>query len=154
MLSISDALRDVQRQFVVTLPSRIAALHTQYQKLNLSSWQTAEVRILPHQLHSLIGSAGTFGMQSLSAAVRQLEIRLKTMVDVEGDPGQAEYLSRVLRDIARSQHEKWDGSGYHNGLSGEQIPVAGRIAALANVFDALTSERPCKKAWAIEEAWS
>ncbi len=61
-------------------------------------------------------------------------------------------LMRMARDIARSHHEKWDGSGYPNGLSGEQIPVAGRIAALADVFDALTSERPYKKAWAIEEA--
>jgi putative two-component system response regulator len=55
-------------------------------------------------------------------------------------------------EIALTHHEKWDGSGYPNGLSGEDIPLTGRIAALADVFDALTSERPYKKAWTVEAA--
>lgn len=59
-------------------------------------------------------------------------------------------LMRMARDIAHTHHEKWDGSGYPNGLSGEDIPMAGRIAALADVFDALTSVRPYKKAWTVE----
>lgn len=59
-------------------------------------------------------------------------------------------LIHMARDIALSHHEKWDGSGYPNGLSGEEIPMAGRIAALADVFDALTSARPYKKAWTVE----
>jgi putative two-component system response regulator len=54
--------------------------------------------------------------------------------------------------IALTHHEKWDGSGYPQGLSGEAIPLAGRIAALADVFDALTSSRPYKKAWTVEAA--
>ena len=54
--------------------------------------------------------------------------------------------------IANSHHEKWDGSGYPNGLAGEAIPLVGRIVAVADVFDALTSERPYKKAWTDEEA--
>ena len=61
-------------------------------------------------------------------------------------------LMRMARDIALSHHEKWDGSGYPNGLSGEDIPIAGRIAALADVFDALTSVRPYKKAWTVTAA--
>lgn len=61
-------------------------------------------------------------------------------------------LMRMARDIALSHHEKWDGSGYPNGLSGEVIPMSGRIAALSDVFDALTSVRPYKKAWPLEEA--
>ncbi len=61
-------------------------------------------------------------------------------------------LMRMAKEIALSHHEKWDGSGYPNGLAGEAIPQSGRIAALADVFDALTSERPYKKAWAIEDA--
>jgi cyclic di-GMP phosphodiesterase len=58
----------------------------------------------------------------------------------------------MAREIAMCHHEKWDGSGYPNGLAGTDIPAAGRIAALADVFDALTSVRPYKKAWPLEEA--
>lgn len=58
----------------------------------------------------------------------------------------------LARTIAITHHEKWDGSGYPNGLSGEDIPLVGRIAAICDVFDALTSWRPYKKAWSVEEA--
>ncbi|MDF1583132.1 MAG: HD domain-containing protein [Methyloprofundus sp.] len=54
--------------------------------------------------------------------------------------------------IALSHHEKWDGSGYPNGLSGTNIHLYGRIVAIVDVFDALTMERPYKKAWSIENA--
>lgn len=54
--------------------------------------------------------------------------------------------------IAQSHHEKFDGSGYPHGLAGEAIPLIGRITAVADVFDALTHERPYKHAWPAEEA--
>ena len=63
--------------------------------------------------------------------------------------------SRVLQagaEIARGHHEKFDGSGYPQGLKGEDIPIFSRIVAVADVFDALTSERPYKKAWDVEAA--
>lgn len=67
--------------------------------------------------------------------------------------GKHDYgLLEMARTIAMTHHEKWNGSGYPNGLAGEQIPLVGRITAIADVFDALTSERPYKKAWPIEEA--
>ncbi len=59
---------------------------------------------------------------------------------------------QLARTIALSHHEKWDGSGYPNGLQGEDIPIEGRIAAICDVFDALTSWRPYKNAWSIDEA--
>lgn len=58
----------------------------------------------------------------------------------------------MARTIALTHHEKWNGKGYPHGISGEAIPLAGRITAVADVFDALTSERPYKKAWPVEEA--
>ncbi|MDN4036765.1 two-component system response regulator [Massilia sp. YIM B02443] len=58
----------------------------------------------------------------------------------------------LARSIALTHHEKYDGSGYPHGLKGEQIPLVGRITAIADVFDALTSERPYKKAWSEGEA--
>ena len=66
--------------------------------------------------------------------------------------GSASPLVELAATIAHTHHEKWDGSGYPRGLSGNDIPIAGRIAAVADVFDALTSERPYKKAWAIQDA--
>lgn len=59
---------------------------------------------------------------------------------------------QLSKSIAMTHHEKWDGSGYPNGLSGEDIPVEGRIVALADVFDALTTKRPYKNAWPVEDA--
>ncbi|MFO7551050.1 MAG: response regulator [Haliea sp.] len=66
--------------------------------------------------------------------------------------GDDSSLMRMAREIALTHHEKWDGSGYPNGLAGEEIPLSGRIAALADVFDALMSDRPYKKAWTVEAA--
>ena len=50
-------------------------------------------------------------------------------------------------DIPYCHHEKWDGTGYPQGLKGEQIPLAARIFAIVDVWDALTSDRPYRKAW-------
>jgi putative two-component system response regulator len=59
---------------------------------------------------------------------------------------------QMAASIAISHHEKFDGSGYLNGLAGEAIPLEGRIVAIADVFDALTSARPYKEAWPIDKA--
>jgi response regulator RpfG family c-di-GMP phosphodiesterase len=58
----------------------------------------------------------------------------------------------LAREIALTHHEWWDGSGYPNGLSGEDIPLSGRIVAAADVFDALTHARPYKPAWPVQQA--
>ncbi|HTF85594.1 MAG TPA: HD domain-containing phosphohydrolase [Cellvibrio sp.] len=61
-------------------------------------------------------------------------------------------LLHMAHDIALTHHERWDGSGYPRGLQGEDIPMVGRIVAVADVFDALTTQRPYKKAWPLNEA--
>jgi len=61
-------------------------------------------------------------------------------------------LLQLSKEIALTHHEKWDGSGYPSGLSGEDIPLSGRIVSVADIFDALTTERPYKKAWSVEDA--
>jgi putative two-component system response regulator len=60
---------------------------------------------------------------------------------------------KTAAEIAYTHHEKFDGSGYPRGLKGEEIPLFGRIVAIADVFDALTSARPYKKAWEFDAAW-
>jgi putative two-component system response regulator len=64
----------------------------------------------------------------------------------------SDKLLSVARTMAQSHHEKWSGKGYPDGLSGEDIPLYARIVAIADVFDALTSERPYKKKWPFEKA--
>jgi putative two-component system response regulator len=63
-------------------------------------------------------------------------------------------LIRTAELIAQNHHEKWDGTGYPNRISGPDIPVEARIVALADVFDALCSERPYKPAWPLEAAYA
>ncbi|MBF0094169.1 MAG: two-component system response regulator [Alphaproteobacteria bacterium] len=65
---------------------------------------------------------------------------------------QASDILRMARDICLSHHEKWDGSGYPRGLRGEDIPLSGRIVAIADVFDALISKRPYKDPWQVDTA--
>ncbi len=65
--------------------------------------------------------------------------------------GHSEVVQLAER-IAGAHHERWDGKGYPQQLAGEQIPLEGRLLAIADVFDALTHERPYKKAWSVAEA--
>ena len=66
--------------------------------------------------------------------------------------GSGSNLLQMAESIAYTHHEKWDGSGYPHGLKGEDIPLEGRIVAICDVFDALTTGRPYKKAWPVEKA--
>ena len=61
------------------------------------------------------------------------------------------YLTPAI-PIPRFHHEKWDGSGYPDGLAGESIPLAARLFTFADVYDALTSNRPYRPAWSHAEA--
>jgi len=74
-----------------------------------------------------------------------------TTIGAELLAGSSSPLLRTAEAIARTHHERWDGTGYPDGLIGEEIPLAGRIAAICDVFDALLTERPYKRAWSLEE---
>jgi putative two-component system response regulator len=75
-----------------------------------------------------------------------------TLIGADILSGSNNELLETARIIALTHHEKWDGSGYPGKLAGKAIPLEGRIAAIVDVFDALTSVRPYKRAWPVEEA--
>ena len=81
---------------------------------------------------------------------KQMKAHAQIGADILSNP--QSQLVALARSIAITHHEKWDGSGYPKGLKQKEIPLEGRIAAIADVFDALTSERPYKKAWSVEDA--
>ena len=66
--------------------------------------------------------------------------------------GSSSDLVQLAAEIALTHHERWDGGGYPQGLAGEDIPLGGRIVAVADVFDALASDRPYKRAWPLDKA--
>ncbi len=79
---------------------------------------------------------------------------MKTHAAIGADllAGSNSPLIQMASVIALTHHEKWDGSGYPRSLAGEDIPLFGRICAVCDVFDALTSERPYKRAWTVDDA--
>ena len=80
------------------------------------------------------------------------QMKTHTVIGARVLDGSTSPLLRMAEEIARTHHERWDGAGYPNGLAGPDIPVSGRVVAVADVFDALTTVRPYKPAWSVEDA--
>jgi putative two-component system response regulator len=85
---------------------------------------------------------------------RHTEYGRDAIAQAEGDIGESTTFLRYARDIAYGHHEKWDGSGYPQGLSGEAIPLSARLMAVADVYDALISTRSYKTPYSHEQAVS
>jgi PAS domain S-box-containing protein len=106
------------------------------------------------QRGALLHDIGKMGVPD-SVLLKRGPLTPKERKEIEQHPMYAfELLSpieflRPALDIPYCHHEKWDGSGYPRGLSGEQIPLAARIFAIVDVFDALTSDRPYRAAWSL-----
>ena len=93
---------------------------------------------------AILRKAGSLDEEEWAIMKRHTEYACRMLEPIE-------YLKEAL-DIPCAHHEKWDGSGYPRGLKGEEIPLAARIFAVADVFDALTSDRPYRSAWSREDA--
>ncbi len=95
---------------------------------------------------SVLRKPGRLTEEEFDEMRRHVQVGAEVLAD-----GRSEIL-RMAYVVALHHHERWDGTGYGQGLSGEAIPLPGRIVAVADVFDALTSERPYKRRWSVDEA--
>ena len=106
-------------------------------------------------MHDLgkLGIADSILLKKGSLTSREYEI-IKGHCQIGGDllKGGNSKLLKIAHTVALTHHEHWDGSGYTMGMPGKKIPLVGRIVAVCDVFDALTTQRPYKEAWEFEEA--
>ncbi|TWU49209.1 HD domain-containing phosphohydrolase [Rubripirellula reticaptiva] len=106
----------------------------------------------PHEFEIMRGHCG-IGRRIINPLSHEESIRLKqhTSVGMQIMSSTTSPVLKLASVIAATHHEKWDGSGYPNGLAGKDIPIEGRIVAVADVFDALSSQRPYKAAFPVDK---
>ena len=116
--------------------------------------QQREILYITAPMHDVgkIGIADSILLKKGKLTAEEFEImKTHTTIGVSILGGKDPVVS-AARDVAGSHHEKWDGTGYPQGLKGGEIPLLARICAIADVFDALTSTRPYKEPWPVEKA--
>jgi putative two-component system response regulator len=119
-------------------------------------WSAPQAEMLRHAsiMHDVgkIGIPDSVLLKPGGLSPEEWEI-VKQHTTIGGDmlAGSANPLVQMAQDIARSHHERWDGSGYPDGLAGEQIPLPARICAIVDVYDALLSKRVYKEAWSLDQ---
>ncbi len=124
------------------------------EKLGLDSRTVENIR-LTAPMHDIgkIGIPDAILLKKGKLSNEEFEIiKTHTIIGAKILDGSNSEILQMAQQIAISHHEKWNGKGYPFQLAGEDIPLVGRIVALADVFDALTSERPYKKAYTLEKS--
>jgi putative two-component system response regulator len=101
---------------------------------------------------SVLFNPSKFNLVEFETMKQHSEYGAKAIEDAIRESEDEDSHLLLARDIAYFHHERWDGSGYPNGLKGEQIPLCARIVALADVYDALTTERRYKRPYTHDEA--
>lgn len=120
-------------------------------------WPQTQIELLTRAapLHDVgkIGIADSILLKPGKLTVEEFDtMKQHTVIGAKILSGSTSPWLRMAEEIALTHHERWDGSGYPLGVEGEAIAITGRIVAIADVFDALTHERPYKKAWTVAEA--
>jgi putative two-component system response regulator len=122
--------------------------------IGLADWQVELIRRAA-PLHDIgkIGIPDSILLKPARLTDSEFEtVKRHTTIGAEILSGSKSSLLRLAERIALTHHERWDGGGYPAALPGQEIPLAGRIVAIADVFDALTHERPYKQAWPVHAA--
>lgn len=133
----------------MALYSKAIAAH-----LGLSA-EEQEILLTAAPMHDIgkVGTPDTILLKDDTLSDPEYEIMKEhTIMGYEILQGSKSKLIQVAAEIALSHHEKYDGTGYPNGLAGDDIPIFARICSVSDVFDALTTERAYKKAWSLEDA--
>jgi HD domain/GAF domain len=162
---LDDARFETLRRLALAGEYRDDGTHQHTDRVARTSFLIAEQLGLPGADAALIRQAAPLhdlGKLSLPDAILMKRTRLTVAEyeEVKRHPatgaailaGSASNVLRLAEEIALTHHEWWDGSGYPAGLKGHEIPLSGRIVALADVFDALTHTRPYKLRWCSDEA--
>jgi putative two-component system response regulator len=151
-----DHIANTQRYLKILLHTTIEAGLWSDQS---SQWEL-DLLVQSSQLHdigkiairdSILKKPGKLTAEEFTEMKQHVVIGVGFIERLEDDKEDSSFL-RYAKVFAAFHHEKWDGSGYPYGLSGENIPLLGRMMAIADVYDALTSERPYKKAFSHDEA--
>jgi putative two-component system response regulator len=125
----------------------------------VSSWDI-ELVLLSAPLHdtgkiaisdTILNKPGKLTFEEFEIMKKHVDFGVQALERIEQTTSESSFL-QYAKTIAGTHHEKWDGSGYPNGLEGSDIPLEGRLMAVADVYDALVSERPYKEAFSREEA--
>jgi putative two-component system response regulator len=120
--------------------------------LGLSGVELIRLAAPLHDIGKIAISDAILGKPAKLTSEEFEQIKTHTTAGAQMLAGSAFALLELAEQIALTHHEKWDGSGYPAGLVGDAIPMAGRIVAVADVFDALTHVRPYKDAWSTADA--
>jgi putative two-component system response regulator len=134
--------------------SRTCELLAQRSGMGAARAQLIRIASPMHDIGKIAVSDEILGKPGKLTEQEWVEMRRHPVIGSEILAGSDSELLRLGGLIALTHHERWDGSGYPNGLAGPSIPIEGRIVAIADVFDALTSERPYKPAFETDHAVS
>jgi putative two-component system response regulator len=150
-LAIAAELRDAGTQRHIYRMSRYCQLLAM--AIGFTKEQ-GELLLTTSPLHDIgkIAIPDSILLKPASLTPQEFEIiKTHTTLGAEMLSGSDSVFLKMAETIALSHHEKWDGKGYPNAIKGEEIPLVGRICAIADVFDALSSARPYKQAWPFEK---
>lgn len=162
---LEEAQAEILGRLALAAEFRDDATQEHTQRVGVMSARLARRMDLPETIVELIRRAAPLHDLGKIAVPDSILLKLGRLTDEEFDTikghtsvgarilsGSRHPLMQLAEQIARTHHEHWDGRGYSPGLGGEDIPIAARIVAVADVFDALTHARPYKRAWTVEEA--